>query len=41
MLRTRYRRYMDSHRLRRDIIATQISNHIVDDMGVTYPSNAR
>ncbi len=35
-LRKPYRRYMDSHQLSRAIISTQLSNHLVDDMGVTF-----
>lgn len=36
LLRTRYRDFMDRHYLRRVIIATQISNSIVNDMGGTF-----
>lgn len=31
-----YRKEMDHHRLRREIIATQMSNRIIDDLGPTF-----
>lgn len=36
LLSQRYREAMDHHGLRREIIATQISNFIVNEMGVTF-----
>lgn len=35
-LRKQYRKYFDEHRLRREIIATQLSNEIVTVMGTTF-----
>lgn len=35
-IRKQYQRAMDDHRLHRDIIATQLSNRIVNEMGITY-----
>lgn len=35
-LRQKYRNQMESHRLRREIIATQISNTMINDMGVLF-----
>ncbi len=35
-LRKRYGRYLKKHRLRKEIISTQLSNQLVSDMGITY-----
>ena len=35
-LRQEYSEVMNDHRLRREIIATQLSNRLVADMGVTF-----
>lgn len=36
LLRKEYEKYMKQHRLRREIIATQLSNQIVNEMGITF-----
>jgi glutamate dehydrogenase len=36
LLRTKYRSYMDQHKLSREIIATQLSNNVVNDMGGNF-----
>src|SRR3990167_1713752 len=35
-IRKNYKKLMEKHRLRRDIIATQLSNNIVNAMGITF-----
>ena len=35
-LRSKYQKEMDEHRLRRDIVATQLSNEVVNEMGITF-----
>lgn len=35
-MRKKYRHAMNDHLLRRDIIATQLSNHVVNEMGMTF-----
>lgn len=35
-MRKKYKSAMDDHRLHRDIIATQLSNHIINEMGITF-----
>ncbi len=36
LLRKRYATAMDQHRLRKEIIATQLSNALITDMGITF-----
>lgn len=36
ILETKYKSYMERHRLRREIIATQLSNTVVNEMGITF-----
>ncbi len=36
-----YQSYMQNHRLRREIIATQLSNRIVNEMGITFVYRAQ
>jgi glutamate dehydrogenase len=36
LLRKEYSKYMQEHTLRREIIATQLSNQIVNEMGITF-----
>lgn len=36
ILAKRFGSYMDKHRLRREIIATQLSNSVVNEMGITF-----
>ncbi|MBV8803183.1 MAG: NAD-glutamate dehydrogenase, partial [Gammaproteobacteria bacterium] len=36
LLRKHYEKYMKQHSLRREIIATQLSNQIVNEMGITF-----
>ena len=35
-VRKKYQSAMQDHRLHRDIIATQLSNHIINEMGITF-----
>lgn len=35
-IRKKYYKYMQTHLLRRDIIATQLSNYLVNEMGITF-----
>ncbi len=35
-IRKKYKHAMSEHRLKRDIIATQLSNHVVNEMGITF-----
>ena len=35
-IRKKYKKIMHHHRLYKDIIATQLSNHIVNEMGITF-----
>lgn len=35
-VRDKYKHAMTEHRLQRDIIATQLSNHVVNEMGITF-----
>lgn len=35
-LKNKYQQAMNDHRLRRDIIATQLANRVVNEMGITY-----
>ena len=37
-LQNRFLQYMPEHRLRREIIATQISNDVINDMGINFVS---
>jgi glutamate dehydrogenase len=36
-LQERYAEYMDSHRLKREIIATQVTNSLINRMGASFP----
>lgn len=40
-LRERFKKYMPNHRLKREIIATQLSNKVVNDMGISFVSRLR
>jgi len=40
-LRSKYKKYMETHRLRREIINTQISNLVVNEMGITFITRLR
>jgi len=35
-LRVRFKQYMQTHRLKREIIATQVSNAVINEMGITF-----
>ncbi len=35
-LQLRFRQYMDHHRLKREIIATRVSNAVINDMGISF-----
>lgn len=37
-LQTRFKQYMPRHRLRREIIATQVSNAVINEMGISFVS---
>jgi glutamate dehydrogenase len=37
-LQTRFKRYMPQHRLKREIIATQLSNAVINEMGISFIS---
>ena len=35
-IRSKYKKYMSGHRLKRELIATQISNCVIDEMGINF-----
>lgn len=37
-LQTRFKQYMPKHRLKREIIATQLSNKVINEMGISFVS---
>lgn len=37
-LQTRFKQYMPRHRLKREIIATQVSNAVINEMGISFVS---